>query len=91
MRMPIVLAATLLTATSSIAERPRAAQATAPAIKPAAPPKRCETPARLARANDGGLIRRSDRPIPVDAYQAMYRTIDNCPVPAIYRRDVDSR
>lgn len=95
MRLPIIFAVTMLTATSSVAERPRAVRAqvnepsSVPTIKSAAPRLHCETPARLARSNDGNLITRSDKPVPANAYQAMYQTVDGCAVPAIYRRDVN--
>lgn len=55
--------------------------ATGKACKPIAP--------QLARSKDGGFLRILNEPARFDLHQAVVRSLDGCPVPAILRQDVD--
>ncbi|HZF42967.1 MAG TPA: hypothetical protein VEZ48_06120 [Sphingomonadaceae bacterium] len=42
-----------------------------------------------ARGADGAFLRDPSQPVQFDLHQAVARSVDGCPVPAILRRDVD--
>jgi hypothetical protein len=54
------------------------------------PGKACEPLSpQWARGANGAFLRDPSQPVQFDLHQAVARSVDGCPVPAILRRDVD--
>ena len=85
MRIPMfVLAMALpfaIVSAAPLAPPDRIAATTGKACKPIAP--------QWARSKDGGFLRTLNEPARFDLHQAVVRSLDGCPVPAILRQDVD--
>ena len=85
MRISMFVLATALPLTivsaAPLAPQERAA-ATGKACKPVTP--------QWARSTGGRFLRPSNEPVRFDLHQAVVRSLDGCPVPAILRQDVDN-